>query len=378
MRFGLDLNDDGKLGNLEERWEKEFYRFVPVDLGLPPQQATASWSERWPRVRCGPQDLALESFGSVSACFTARSILLLRREGHWLKTTEITSGGEESTRLFHESFLMDALFSCRNCIHDCGQSINIGRGPGFCLQHDSVIWEPGKTTCKYLHRKDLPRFVVEEGVQEHAAEFAHCSGMALLESAQPVKRVPYSEKFVWERRQFDPLTHAMAQYWKSDRRWVLIQAFSGGLDGRRSLVHAAFVRRYMNRCGSWRSSYRLVLALLQEIDIRPHFTPETDLVEHDVQSDEVVREALFDVVFARIAAIQEYGFHSGIRDLRWATDALNGGLSELDWSKLQLALGGVRGSWTEEIISHAKSEDVFFPEATDGPAHERPEWVEEH
>ena len=68
--------------------------------------------------------------------------------------------------------MMDELFSCRNCIHNCGQSLLIGQGSGFCLQHESVIWEPDRTTCKYLHRKDLPYFVVEEGTREHAAEFA--------------------------------------------------------------------------------------------------------------------------------------------------------------------------------------------------------------
>ena len=67
---------------------------------------------------------------------------------------------------------MDELFSCRNCIHNCGQSLNVGRGPVYRLQHDSVIPDPGLITCKYLHRKDLPNFVVDEGVREHAAEFA--------------------------------------------------------------------------------------------------------------------------------------------------------------------------------------------------------------
>ena len=67
---------------------------------------------------------------------------------------------------------MDELFSCRNCIHNSGQSLLIAEGLGFCLQHNSVIRDPDRTTCKYLHRKDLPNFVVHEGIGEHAAEFA--------------------------------------------------------------------------------------------------------------------------------------------------------------------------------------------------------------
>ena len=51
---------------------------------------------------------------------------------------------------------MDELFSCRNCIQNAGQSLTTGHGSGFCLTHNSVIPDPIRTTCKFLHRKDLP------------------------------------------------------------------------------------------------------------------------------------------------------------------------------------------------------------------------------
>src|SRR5436190_1190299 len=108
--------------------------------------------------------------------------------------------------LLYADTLMDELFSCRNCVHNCGQSPNIGPGAGYCLQHDSIIWEPERTTCKYLHRKDLPHFVVEEGVREHAAEFAFFPRLVTLDSKQPIEQMHYSEKFAWERGSFDPLT----------------------------------------------------------------------------------------------------------------------------------------------------------------------------
>ena len=126
---------------------------------------------------------------------------------------------------------MDELFSCRNCIHNCGQSLSSGNGTGFCLKHNSVIPEPGRTTCKYLHRKDLPHFVVDEGLREHAAEFALFPRLVTLEQKEPIERIVYSERYVWERNEFDPLTHALAQYFKTERRWVLIQAFTGSSDG---------------------------------------------------------------------------------------------------------------------------------------------------
>jgi hypothetical protein len=256
---------------------------------------------------------------------------------------------------------MDELFSCRNCIHNCGQSLSVGQGPGYCLKHDSVIAEPGRTTCKYLHRKDLPQFVVNEGIQEHAAEFALFPRLVTLDTKKPIERIHYSEKFLWENRGFDPLTHALSLYFRAPRRWVLIQAFTGGSDGRRSLAHASLVRHYMDHCGTWTSSYRLVLGLLEEVDETPYFGRKA-LFELDGQSlDEANSDALWDVVFARMSAIQEYGWHAGLEPLIWATDAVNGSLEQLNWPGLQVELSGLRDEWIRMIISHAKSHDGFFP-----------------
>lgn len=248
------------------------------------------------------------------------------------------------------------LFSCRNCIHNCGQSINIGRGVGYCLQHDSVISEPLRTTCKYLHRKDLPGFVVDEAIREHAAEFAGFPRLVTLDSKQSIERVPYSEEYSWEHRQFDPLTHALTQYFKSSRRWVFVQAFTAGTDGRRSLAHASLVRHYMNHCGTWTSSYRLVLGLLKEIDKTPHFDGE--LV--DPESSDSAAEALWDVMFNRLSTIQEYGWHAGIEPLMWVSDSINGSLSEFNWPDLQTELKSLRESFIEQIIDHAKSHHEYF------------------
>jgi hypothetical protein len=257
---------------------------------------------------------------------------------------------------------MDELFSCRNCIHNCGQSPNVGPGVGYCLQHDSIIWEPGRTTCKYLHRKDLPHFVVEEGVREHAAEFALFPRLVKLDTKEPVEQVRYSEKFAWERGSFDPLTHALAQYHKVARRWVLIQAFASGADGRRSLAHGSLVRHYLDSCGKWTSSYRLILGMLDEIDDNPVFARKALLLGNGAVAEEVAEDALWDVVFVRLSAIQEFGWHAGLESLIWASDAVNGSLADMNWPALQQELAGLRNQWTQLIISHAKAHGAFFPQ----------------
>ena len=256
---------------------------------------------------------------------------------------------------------MDELFSCRNCIHNCGQSLLIGQGSGFCLQHESVIWDPERTTCKYLHRKDLPYFVVDEGTREHAAEFAGFPFLVSLDRKEPIERIRYSEKLRWEKGTFDPIVHALAQYSKVDRRWVLISAFTGGVDGRRSLTHSSLVRHYMDRCDTWISSYRLVLGLLEEIDIRPQFDARVIVRSQGTSEVEAAEEATWDVVFARLAALQEYGWHAGLEPLMWASDTLNGSLAELNWPRLQAELATRRGPWIELIIASAKQHHEFFP-----------------
>ena len=255
---------------------------------------------------------------------------------------------------------MDELFSCRNCVQNCGQSLLIGRGVGFCIKHDSVLFDPNRTTCKYLHRKDLPRFVVDEGLREHAGEFAGFSALADLVEHRPIERLAYSEKFAWERKQFDPLNQSLAQYHKTKPVWIFLQAMAGGIDGRRSLAHASLVRRYMDHCGTWRSSYRFVLGIVQELPNTPQFQ-DKDLNTDDSNSDETRQDAIWDVFFARLSGIQEYGFHAGLENLMWATDQLNGALTTLDWRTLKLELDAKALEWTEQIIQHATTENAFFP-----------------
>lgn len=261
---------------------------------------------------------------------------------------------------------MNELYSCRNCVHNCGQSLLIGKDAGFCIKHDSVLFNPDRTTCKYLHRKDLPRFVVDEGIREHAGEFAGFSALADLINHKPIERLSYSEKFVWDRKQFDPLNQSLAQYHKTKPIWVFLQAMSGGIDGRRSLAHASLVRRYMDHCGTWRSSYRFILALVQELPSTPQFRDQDLNIENDNADNETRQEAVWDVFFTRLSGLQEYGFHAGLENLMWATDQLNEALTTLDWPALKAQLQAKLSEWTEQIIQHAKNENAFFPP--------QPEW----
>ncbi|WP_131196767.1 hypothetical protein [Lichenihabitans psoromatis] len=114
----------------------------------------------------------------------------------------------------------------------------------------------------------------------------------------------------------------------------------------------------MANCDTWVSSYRLVLALVQSIG-SPTAFQASDVLE---EGNDAVTNATWDLFFVRISGLQEYGFHSGLEKLIWATDALGSAFIELDWSAMQVVLTEMRSIWTETIIRHAKDEGEFFPD----------------
>ena len=254
---------------------------------------------------------------------------------------------------------MDELFSCRNCIHNSGQTLLIGRGIGFCLLHKSILRDPHRTTCKALSRKDMPSFTVDEGIREHAFEFVGFSSIVDMPTMTPVTRSFYSEKHAWLTHSYDGLTQNLAHSYKTKPTWIFVESLAGGNDGRRAIAHSSVVRRYMSNCDTWRSSYRFILSLIQELPRTPRF--EEDDIRPEAGHDGV-REALWDVFFTRISGVEEYGFQSGLEELMWATDQLGNSLAEFDWEELKRKLEVKALEWTDLIIEHAQAEGAFFPE----------------
>lgn len=252
---------------------------------------------------------------------------------------------------------MDTLFSCRNCVHNAGQTLNIGRGSGYCLLHKSILRSPEQLTCKYLTRKDMPSFTVDEGVKEHAYEFATYSSIVDTTTMRLAQRLHYSEKHAWVTHNFDALTMTLSNSDKVEPKRLFIESLAGGVDGRRALAHASVIRRYMANCGTWTSSYRLVLSMVQGLQDVPFFSAR------DLETSETdTSDAVWDLFFVRISGVQEYGFHAGIEQLIWATDQLGESFIDLDWSGTYKEIVSLSDAWVETIIAHARDEGQFFPE----------------
>lgn len=255
------------------------------------------------------------------------------------------------------------LFSCRNCVQNPMQGVSFGAGQGYCLQWGTVLEEPSRATCKYLHRKDLPRHLVDEALREHAHDFAHVAGPADLLSAERLLRKPYSEKSRWDTGTFDPAVQAMAVYHRSDSateeggKVRYLQAFVGSAEGRRALAYSSLWRRYMHHCDSWTSSYRLVLAQLEELgdDV---YIPASQLVAGADAED-----ARWELLYAQASAVQEFGWHASLEPLLHPLSSALEAVAEQDWGATQRALRAQRGAWRALVIQKARDEGEYFPQA---------------
>jgi hypothetical protein len=259
------------------------------------------------------------------------------------------------------------LFSCRNCIQNPTQGLNSGLGHGFCLQWNSRLLNPAETTCKYHHRKDLPIFLVDNSTKEHAAEFAVVSGIANLYTAEIVPTLRYSEKQAWERGLFDPQLNAISSYHRtlddseeSAHKWRIIQAFSGSIDGMKALGYSSLVRRYMYHCDNWWSSYRLVLAIVAEIDLESHFRVTDLVVSNGADPEETIEAAIWEVFFTRLSGIQEFAWHASLERIMFPSRELSSFLGG-EWSKLAPILAEIKTEWERTIIEFAKEQGRFFP-----------------
>lgn len=265
------------------------------------------------------------------------------------------------------------LFSCRNCVQNPAQGLCSGGGDGYCLQWSSVIKEPALTTCRYHHRKDLPLFLVEEATMEHAAEFSTVPGIAHLRTKKRIAPIRYSEKYTWETHQYDPQLNAIAGYHRKDddldeeegaqgaQKWRVIQAFAGSIDGRKALGFASLVRRYMHHCNSWWSSYRFILGVISEVDYEVFFRAD-DVRGVDAVSDGEMRElATWEVFYARLSGIQEFGWHASMESLKYPMRDLGAHVGS-SWDSMRPVLAEIKRVWEDAVIDLAKRDGRFFPQ----------------
>ncbi|WP_437663870.1 hypothetical protein [Sorangium sp. So ce1182] len=273
-------------------------------------------------------------------------------------------GASSRAALLCEGMSTD-LFSCRNCIHNPAQGLTLGPGAGFCLTWGSIIEQPERTTCKYLHRKDLPMFLARRGIQEHEDEFSQLVYMADLQTHDPLVPRPYDSDGMFGAERLDTTTRAVAAYHALDsapdataqrRDWTLA-TFAGAADGRKAMTHASLVRRMLTSGGLTRIWTRRVLDLLDEIDTDVLFRA-ADLLEGDGAA-----AARWEVAHARLSCIQEFGWHAAEERLMYPMMELGAHVAEEDWNGFLLALGRLKESFRERVKNRDMEVQILRSEA---------------
>ena len=256
---------------------------------------------------------------------------------------------------------MDSLFSCNNCIMNPVQYGPLGSATGYCLQHKSILKKPCATTCHYLHRKDLPGFLLDEAHSEHQAEYPNRTEIVYLDTKRVIKQQQYSEKYYWDTDSFNADLHFAALYTRTPTKWQLIQTLAGSSGAVRAMMHAVMTRRYMLNCGKWTSAYRLMLALANELDLVPLVEDSSFWVKVPIErSDAIKKGATWDVMMLRVSTIQEFGNAASDEDLMWITDKLNGSLVNSEPSELADELVTAKKDIVQRIIELSKRAHVYF------------------
>jgi hypothetical protein len=246
------------------------------------------------------------------------------------------------------------LFSCRNCIHNPVQGLTLGRGAGFCLRWGSIIEQPERTTCKYLHRKDLPLFLVREAVQEHAEEFSHAVTMADLESGKSIVLEAYDNDGMPGAERLDTADRAIAAYHELEssrdatahRRALTVATFAGAADGRKAIAHASLLRRALLDGGLSSLWMRRMLDLIDEVDADV-LVPAMDIMEHDG-----TMAAKWEVAHARLSGVQELGWHLENDAMKYPMMELGAYAADEDWKGFLTALGGLKQRWRDLLIAY--------------------------
>ena len=120
-------------------------------------------------------------------------------------------------------------------------------------------------------------------------------------------------------------------------------------------------------CDTWRSSFRLTLDVVHQLASKPAFLPN-DLCQVGYGES----EALWDVVFSRLALVQEYGWHAGLPDLQWITDSLIH-LRTFTWDRLKDELEQSIPKILEQMSRRASENDSCFEAPPVAPEDVAPE-----
>lgn len=256
---------------------------------------------------------------------------------------------------------MRNLYTCQNCIYNPSQYLEVGTKTGFCLKHDSLIFQASITTCRFFKRKDLPSFLAEEGIAEHVSEFTSTQGLVNYQTKMQIRKQHYSEEYCWNNDLFDPLLHEVTIYYKMEKKWPFLRAASASRHPIKGLIHSCLVRRYISQCGAQKDNYSIVLDAVLNLKDFPEFKIDDFRMPIEVDQYLAIKDIYAkDITLLKIYGIQEYGELVQDDNIMWATEELNGAV-EYSIPEFINAVNRLIPWLKNTIIRGSQARGTFFP-----------------
>jgi hypothetical protein len=256
---------------------------------------------------------------------------------------------------------MNNPYTCDNCLFNPIQYREIGTKVGFCLKYSCLLRNSLHTTCHFLKRKDLPSFLAEEGVTEHASEFPESEGIVFYYGKYKDEIKRYCGYHAWATGTYDPYLYEAALYHKTAKKWTFIQAFAASRNPIKSIMSSSLTRRYIGQCGPERDNYLLILSVVK--DLKERIDLRADDFRWEVSSGEFSRLEEFylkDIKLFQLYAIQEYGHLMKDERIMWISDELNGSLLA-SWKEFFSSVDNLVPAIMTYVIESAQKRNEFFP-----------------
>lgn len=194
------------------------------------------------------------------------------------------------------------LFSCRNCIYNPAQTTvrPIGQDVGYCATYKTFLYDAHLTTCRHLHRKDCPEYLVLEGIEFHREEFPEQRRPLSLENdIDELLTVPLAEPRLEEHR--TELMEAVIRTAEAKTKWRSISITSHKNEMLHQNAFASFVRAYPENAVHWKSYRRFMGEIVQQLG-----RLTSDETGFSVRFEDT-GSARLDVLWNFISSLQEHG-----------------------------------------------------------------------
>lgn len=218
--------------------------------------------------------------------------------------------------------------SCANCCFNGLQHDTLGTSFGYCVEHRKVLRFAEELTCGRQFRKDLALVSAEREHERHKSRYSPERVAFLNERAVSPEAAGFVEQDASPLR-MDPVGDAVADYGMLGAKIESLARLRQLQGVRAEIAMLSMGRSYVRRCverkGSWTSGIHLLWWTRRRLDQEPEVKPNDIRMELAIPLARQVELAQWAVLMLRLIFISDIGHHAKAASPRAAV----GGLAHL-------------------------------------------------